>query len=194
MTDALDAVSRAAVLDPDDVQQFMELGHPGNAADTPRIPPSAIATLCRELVIEEESELLVAMSDQDIVEIADAIGDSIYVLIYTAHCYGIPLAAVWREICDTNLNKVTHSTGIHRDPGTNKILKPPGWMPPDIAGILAAVIPRQVIYCPYCCKPHIDAGSFALTPHRTHLCDLTPGGEGCGKRFTLNELVFGVTP
>lgn len=174
-----------------DVLEFMKLGHPEKVAEHPRIPSNDVQKLCRLLITEEvRKELLPAMDADNIVEIADAIGDSIYVLMFTAHCYGIPLVRVWDEIATTNILKV--SGGIYRDQDTGKILKPPGWKPPNIERIIAAYIPRQQIFCPYCRKQHIDAESFAITPHRKHLCDLTPEGEGCGKMWLLPELVFGV--
>lgn len=174
-----------------DVLEFMQLGHPEKPASSPCIPPTKTRELCHNLIYEEVSkELIPALRADDIVEIADAIGDSIYVLLFTAHCYGIPIGRVWDEIATTNLLKV--SGEIYRDPDTDKIRKPPGWKPPNIERIIAAHIPRQQIFCPYCRKQHIDAESFAITPHRKHLCDLTPEGEGCGKTWLLPEFVFGV--
>ncbi len=174
-----------------DVLEFMKLGHADKIAATPRIPPTKVRALCKSLITEEvRRELLPAMEASDIVEIADAIADSVYVLLFTAHCYGIPLDRVWDEVATTNLLKV--SGEVHYDNVTGKILKPPGWKPPNIERIIAAAIPRQQIFCPYCRKQHIDAESFAITPHLKHLCDLTPEGEGCGKTWQMNELVFGI--
>ena len=89
--------------------------------------------LIREEVIVE---LLPAMEKDDMIEIADAIADSIYVLIGASLEYGIPLHKVWNEVQRTNMAKVDPSTGAVRKRADGKILKPPGWMPPDIASIL----------------------------------------------------------
>jgi len=73
------------------------------------------------------------MMDEDLVEIADGIGDVIYVLLGTAVSYGIDLRPIFDAIHDSNMKKVG---GCTRDDG--KIMKPEGWVPPDIEGILAA--------------------------------------------------------
>jgi predicted HAD superfamily Cof-like phosphohydrolase len=63
--------------------------------------------------------------------------DSIYVIVGAAIEYGIPLAAIWQAVQDSNMLKVDPTTGkvIRREDA--KILKPPNWQPPDIERILA---------------------------------------------------------
>lgn len=80
---------------------------------------------------EEIKELRRAMLNVDLVEIADALADSIYVLLGTAVTYGIDLAPIFAEVHRTNMAK---DGGATREDG--KILKPEGWQPPDIAGLI----------------------------------------------------------
>ena len=108
----------------------------------PRIPPPERVALRRSLIDEEvNKELFPAMEAGNLVDIADAIGDAIVVMIGTALEYGIPLEKVWEVIDRANMGKVDPVTGkvIRRSDG--KILKPAGWTPPDIAGVLAADMP-----------------------------------------------------
>lgn len=121
-----------------DVLKFMRIGHPENIRDTPGIPLARTRVLCRNLIDGEvNKELLIAIKDGDIVEIADGIADSIYVLVYTAHCYGIPLERVWDEVQRTNMAKFPDGVVLRRE-GDGKIMKPEGWEPPDIKDILEA--------------------------------------------------------
>lgn len=72
---------------------------------------------------------------KDVPEIADAIGDSIYVLVGMALEYGIPLDHVWREIQESNMKMFPGGTVLRRD-SDGKVMKPEGWEPPDIEGVL----------------------------------------------------------
>jgi predicted HAD superfamily Cof-like phosphohydrolase len=100
---------------------------------SPQIP-NADRILLRKRLIDEEVnvELFTAMKENSIVEIADAIADSIYVLIGTALEYGIPLDAVWGEVQISNMAKVDLDTGKVRRREDGKVLKSEGWTKPDI--------------------------------------------------------------
>jgi hypothetical protein len=92
------------------------------------------AELYADLVWEEFHEFVTAGTD---VERADATIDLIVVLIGYAHSMGWPLAALWSEVHRSNMAKVDPATGAVRRREDGKILKPPGWTPPDVAGVLA---------------------------------------------------------
>lgn len=132
-----------------DVREFHEkFGVP--ALGAPGVPSYERVRLRFELVREEYNELLNAMgcyecgpgtstwwvTDLDRVnlpETADAIADLIYVLVGTAHEFGIPLGHVWNAVHESNMAKVGGGTDAK-----GKIQKPPGWVAPDVAGILEA--------------------------------------------------------
>ena len=108
--------------------------------DKPTIPSPERIALRRSLISEEvNNELFPAMMENDLPGIADAIGDSIYVLIGTALEYGIPLDMVWNTIQAANMAKVDPVTGLVNRRADGKILKPEGWTPPNIIGVLASV-------------------------------------------------------
>lgn len=101
--------------------------------DKPGFPSKDRITLRMGLIREEFGELHSAIARRCLPETADAIADLIYVLIGTAHEFGIPLDQVWDAVQASNMAK---EGGATREDG--KILKPRGWEAPDIAGILRA--------------------------------------------------------
>jgi predicted HAD superfamily Cof-like phosphohydrolase len=86
--------------------------------------------LRKKLHREETEELARAIDENDLIEIADALGDIAYVLHGTALEYGIPLDAVFAEVHRSNMTK----EGARR--GDGKIIKGPTFEPPRIAEIL----------------------------------------------------------
>ena len=103
--------------------------------DTPLIPENVEERLLRLDLLEEEfEEYLEGEENSDIVEIADAIADIIYIACGTAVSYGIPLDKVFAEVHRSNMAKLVDGKPIYREDG--KVLKPEGWTPPDIKGIL----------------------------------------------------------
>lgn len=92
------------------------------------MPPPTVATRNR-LIEEETRELVDATNAGDIVGIADALADLVYVAYGTAYTYGIDLDAVLAEV---------HASNMTKDPGpTGKAVKGPRYRPPDVAGVLA---------------------------------------------------------
>jgi predicted HAD superfamily Cof-like phosphohydrolase len=89
---------------------------------------------------EELIELLTAHRAHDLIKVADALADLVYVALGTAHFYGIPFDEVFAEVQRANMEK-ERATGSG-DPRTKRgshfdVVKPQGWRPPNIAKILA---------------------------------------------------------
>ena len=84
-----------------------------------------------ELIREELDELVDAISNEDVVEIADALTDILYVTYGAGHAFGIDLDACFNEVHSSNMSKLS-ATGrpIYRDDG--KILKGENYFPPDL--------------------------------------------------------------
>ena len=99
--------------------------------DRPGVPEESRVNLRVSLLAEEFQEAFDAMENEDLVEVADGLADLIYVAIGAALEFGIPLDEVFEEVHRTNMEK---ANGPRRSDG--KILKPEGWEPPDVAGIL----------------------------------------------------------
>ena len=100
---------------------------------TPHFPPTEEMKLRLDFILEEYIEMLTAVGNADLVEFADGLIDMIYTIIGTMLVAGIPAQEVWDEIQKTNMAK---EPSVRREDG--KILKPEGWEPPDIRGILTA--------------------------------------------------------
>ena len=104
--------------------------------ERPAFPSADRRALRLRLLDEEYNELLTAEGANDLVEVADALADLVVIICGTAWEYGIPLAEVFAEVMRTNMAKLgPNGRPIVREDG--KLLKPAGWTPPDVAGVLA---------------------------------------------------------
>lgn len=95
------------------------------------------AMLRYELIREENEEYLEACRNKDIVEIADALGDQLYILCGTILRHGLQhvIEEVFDEIHRSNMSKLgADGKPIYREDG--KVLKGPAYFRPDIARIL----------------------------------------------------------
>ncbi len=95
------------------------------------------ALLRYKLIREENEEYLEAALRCDLVEVADALGDILYILCGTLLKHGLEhkMDEVFREIQRSNMSKLgTDGRPIHRADG--KVMKGPDYFPPDIARIL----------------------------------------------------------
>lgn len=89
------------------------------------------------LIEEEVAELREAAEAGDLVGLADALADIVYVAYGTAHVHGIDLDAVLDEVHGSNMTKLgADGRPVRRADG--KILKGPGYRPPDVESILYA--------------------------------------------------------
>lgn len=133
------------------VREWMEIGgQTTRSVPTAKIPEPEWR-LRRSLMKEELTELLKAMLDNDIVEIADGLADLLYVVLGTAVSYGIDSDAIFDIAHNNNMTKFVkcnHAIGggvaadpkdcdvcngaglraIHRADG--KVLKAPDWKEP----------------------------------------------------------------
>jgi predicted HAD superfamily Cof-like phosphohydrolase len=100
----------------------------------PELPGEAERALRVKLLAEEFTEYKDAEHNNDIVEIADALADIIYIACGTAVSYGIPLDKIFEEVHNSNMAKLVDGKPLRREDG--KILKPAGWQPPNVKNIL----------------------------------------------------------
>lgn len=90
-----------------------------------------------ELMREENEEYLAAAQENDLVEVADALGDLLYILCGTIIEHGLQhkIEEVFNEIQKSNMSKLgADSKPIYREDG--KVLKGPNYFKPDIKSIL----------------------------------------------------------
>lgn len=89
------------------------------------------------LMDEENREYLEAANNNDLVEVADALGDMLYILCGTILEHGMQykIEEVFEEIQRSNMSKLgADGKPIYREDG--KVLKGPNYFKPDIQGIL----------------------------------------------------------
>jgi predicted HAD superfamily Cof-like phosphohydrolase len=91
-------------------------------------------SLRMKLITEEFNELCDAEENNDLIEVADALADIIYIALGTAVSYGIPLDKVFEEVHRSNMAKLVDGKVLRREDG--KIQKPKGWTPPDIKYVI----------------------------------------------------------
>jgi predicted HAD superfamily Cof-like phosphohydrolase len=102
--------------------------------EKPELPEPEERSLRIKLLTEEFAEYTEAEIEHDLVEIADALADIIYIACGTAVSYGIPLDEIFNEVHRSNMAKLVDGKVLRREDG--KIQKPEGWAAPDIKSII----------------------------------------------------------
>jgi len=90
-----------------------------------------------DLMAEENEEYFEAAKNNDLVEVADALGDMLYILCGTMLSHGMQdkIEAVFNEIQRSNMSKLgADEKPIYREDG--KVMKGPNYFKPDIKSIL----------------------------------------------------------
>ena len=85
-----------------------------------------------DLMEEEWKELQVALENKDRVEQLDALLDFIVVTTGAIHSAGFDGEGGWKEVMNTNFAKVDKETGKVRKREDGKVLKPVGWVAPNL--------------------------------------------------------------
>ena len=84
------------------------------------------------LIEEEYKELWEAVHNNDQLETLDALIDILVVTIGAIHSMGADAEGAWKEVMMTNFAKIDRETGKVRKREDGKVLKPVGWVPPDL--------------------------------------------------------------
>lgn len=90
-----------------------------------------------DLMAEENEEYFEAAKNNDLVEVADALGDMLYILCGTMLSHGMQdkIEAVFNEIQRSNMSKLgADGKPIYREDG--KVMKGPNYFKPNIKSIL----------------------------------------------------------
>lgn len=120
------------------VEEFHDIFRIGNRyAPTGTVPPEE-AMLRFNLLKEENEEYLEACKNGDVVEIADALGDLLYITFGTILRHGLQhkIEEVFDEIHRSNMSKLDdNGQPIFREDG--KVMKSAKYFKPDIKSILA---------------------------------------------------------
>lgn len=119
------------------VKEFHEaFGIENNEEPTSKLSKDVVE-LRHRLMHEENEEYLEAARNGDLVEIADALGDMLYILCGTILSHGLQykIEEVYKEIQRSNMSKLDENgEPIYREDG--KVMKSSLYFPPDIKRIL----------------------------------------------------------
>ena len=118
----------------DDVKNFMNI-YEQEVKTKPSFPSEKIVQLRYDLIKEELDELSVAIKDKDIVEVADALTDLLYVVYGAGHSFGIDLDKCFAEVQRSNLSKLNiDGKPIYNENG--KVMKGPNYSKPNLKQFL----------------------------------------------------------
>ena len=97
----------------------------------PSFSKDKINSLRYDLIKEELEELKVAMENKDLLEVADALTDILYVTYGAGHAFGIDLDKCFDEVQNSNMSKLGEdSKPIYNESG--KVMKGPKYFKPDL--------------------------------------------------------------
>ena len=100
--------------------------------DKPAFSTDKINKLRIDLIKEELAELTEAMKNNDLLEVADALTDILYVTYGAGHAFGIDLDKCFEEVQNSNMSKLDENgKPIYNDSG--KVMKGPNYFKPDLS-------------------------------------------------------------
>ncbi len=113
------------------VKTFMETF--GQEVKTkPSFSADKINKLRYDLIKEELDELKDAMENKDLLEVADALTDILYVTYGAGHAFGIDLDKCFEEVQNSNMSKLDNNgTPIYNEDG--KVMKGPKYFKPNLS-------------------------------------------------------------
>ena len=98
----------------------------------PSLSSDKINKLRIDLIKEELEELTEAMQNKDLLEVADALTDILYVTYGTGHALGINLDECFNEVQNSNMSKLgNNGKPIYNESG--KVMKGPNYFKPDLS-------------------------------------------------------------
>ena len=98
----------------------------------PSLSNDKINKLRIDLIKEELEELESAMKNKDLLEVADALTDILYVTYGAGHAFGIDLDQCFEEVQNSNMSKLDENGNpIYNDSG--KVMKGPNYFKPDLS-------------------------------------------------------------
>ena len=101
----------------------------------PAFGTDKINNLRYDLIKEELDELKVAIENNDLLEVADALTDILYVTYGAGHAFGIDLNKCFEEVQNSNMSKLDESgKPIYNDAG--KVMKGPKYFKPDLSKLI----------------------------------------------------------
>ena len=105
----------------------------------PSFSTDKINKLRLDLIKEELEELTEAMENKDLLEVADALTDILYVTYGAGHAFGIDLDKCFEEVQNSNMSKLDENgKPIYNEKG--KVMKGPNYFKPDLSKFINWVL------------------------------------------------------
>ena len=107
--------------------------------DKPSFSSDKINKLRIDLISEELNELSEAMKNNDLLEVADALTDILYVTYGAGHAFGIDLDKCFDEVQNSNMSKLDdNGKPIYNESG--KVMKGPKYFKPNLKKFLWMIV------------------------------------------------------
>ncbi len=97
----------------------------------PKFPDKKVVKLRLDLIKEELNELEEAIKNNDLLEVADALTDILYVTYGAGHAFGIDLDGCFDEVQKSNMSKLDEN-GKPIYNANGKVLKGPNYFEPNL--------------------------------------------------------------
>ena len=102
----------------------------------PSFSSDKINKLRIDLIKEELDELQEAMKNNDLLEVADALTDILYVTYGAGHAFGVDLDKCFDEVQNSNMSKLgENGEPIYNESG--KVMKGPNYFKPDLSKFIS---------------------------------------------------------
>jgi predicted HAD superfamily Cof-like phosphohydrolase len=116
------------------VKNFMEI-FGQEVKNKPSFSTDKINKLRYDLIKEELDELKVALNDKNLLEVADALTDILYVAYGAGHAFGIDLDKCFQEVQNSNMSKLDdNGKPIYNEAG--KVMKGLKYFKPDLKKVI----------------------------------------------------------
>ena len=104
----------------------------------PSLSTDKINKLRIDLIKEELEELTQALNDRDLLEVADALTDILYVTYGAGHAFGIDLDKCFNEVQNSNMSKLDENgKPIYNESG--KVMKGPKYFKPNLSKFVSQI-------------------------------------------------------
>jgi predicted HAD superfamily Cof-like phosphohydrolase len=101
----------------------------------PSFSTDKINSLRYDLIKEELDELKIAMENNDLLEVADALTDILYVTYGAGHAFGLDLDKCFDEVQSSNMSKLDENgKPIYNEAG--KVIKGPNYFKPNLSKLI----------------------------------------------------------
>ena len=113
-----------------DVKEFMKI-YGQEVKNQPGFPSENIIKLRLNLIKEELEELKKAIKERNLIEVADALSDLLYVTYGAGHSFGLDLDKCFTEVQRSNMSKLGEDgQPIYNEHG--KVMKGPNYSKPNL--------------------------------------------------------------